>query len=273
MRQGYSQKILTVDGKFIGVSLGSDCCTEHEWGIKGIDRTFGLSDKKSKIGVARYQTQIPNQERNLVGFYEGEDYFGFYCISKPWNGADVSDPKNWGTKPYFYGDQDIYSAWDENNFCFFVKVRGGSKNKNQQRKEKSFNEATKNNLKRLFDALMEGKAVVWIGGAGVFSNGGLCFALADQLPQSVIDTWVESHTEQKEMDEYLKKTGIHDILEKAGKKFFYCGPSRLKDGIKFWLNPYDQKKYNHGWYTLEELKEWCQDKGPVVNGRSNGSKR
>ena len=201
MRQGYDQKILTIDGKFIGVSLGSDHCAEHEWGIEGIERVFGLSSKKKEIGIARYQTGIPNQDRNAIGFYEGESYFGFYCIRKPWNDSDVSDPKKWNSPPYFHSD--YYSAWCENSFCFFVKARKGSKNKDQQRKDRVFNKEMKTNLKKVFDALVEGKATIWIGGAGVFSNGGLCVALADQIPQSAIDTWINNHTEQKEMDDYL----------------------------------------------------------------------
>ena len=67
------------------------------------------------------------------------------------------------------------------------------------------------------------------------------------------------------MDDYLDASGIHAKLQEAGKKFFYCGPSRMGDGeIKFWLNPYEQQKYAAGWYTLEELQQWCKDEGPVV---------
>ena len=35
--------------------------------------------------------------------------------------------------------------------------------------------------------------------------------------------------------------------------------------IIFWLNPYNQIKYNCGHYTVEQLTQWLKDDGPVIN--------
>lgn len=37
----------------------------------------------------------------------------------------------------------------------------------------------------------------------------------------------------------------------------------------FWLNPMNQKKYNHGWFTIEELQQWAKDNGPIVKNISS----
>lgn len=266
MRQSFDQQILSIDNKFIGISLGSDHCAEHEWGIEYIQRFFGMYSKKESIGSDRFKTEIPVSSSHVLEFYEHDDYFGFFCLgSSPFR--DRSDMKNWPAdmKPHFRKDCDFYSAWSREDFCFFVKKHHGSKNKAQQRKDRAFNKEMKGNLKELFSALKSGNAAIWIGGAGPFHNGGLCFAILDRLPQDITDGWREKHLEEKKMDDYLKASGIHAKLEKAGKRFFYCRPSRSIDGkVRFWLNPCDQRNYNYGYYTLEDLRKWCDNKGPVV---------
>lgn len=62
-----------------------------------------------------------------------------------------------------------------------------------------------------------------------------------------------------------KKSGIKKLLEKKGKRFFYLGPKMENGKLIFWLNPMEQKKYKLGWYTLEHLQQWADDKGPVIN--------
>lgn len=59
---------------------------------------------------------------------------------------------------------------------------------------------------------------------------------------------------------------VKKFLEKKKKGWFFLGnPQKFDDGIwRFWLNPWDQHIYEAGWYTLEELKQWGKDKGPVI---------
>jgi len=44
--------------------------------------------------------------------------------------------------------------------------------------------------------------------------------------------------------------------------------SNLEGGTKypvmFWLNPQEQNKYRCGWFTVEELTEWAEDKGTII---------
>jgi len=50
MRRAYSNfKFIEDESIFIGVSLGYNHCAEHEWGIKGMYRVFGIDT--NKMGV------------------------------------------------------------------------------------------------------------------------------------------------------------------------------------------------------------------------------
>ena len=46
MRAGFNNaEVLFHEGEFVGVNLGADYCSEHEWGIGKIKQAFGISDK------------------------------------------------------------------------------------------------------------------------------------------------------------------------------------------------------------------------------------
>lgn len=63
-------------------------------------------------------------------------------------------------------------------------------------------------------------------------------------------------------------------LTERGKHSFSLGDAwRVqKDGaVEFWLNPRDPKHARRGWFTLAELREWADDKGPVKDVRRDKS--
>lgn len=37
-----------------------------------------------------------------------------------------------------------------------------------------------------------------------------------------------------------------------------------KYAIVFWLNPWEQRIHHSGWFTVEELELWAENKGPVM---------
>jgi hypothetical protein len=66
-------------------------------------------------------------------------------------------------------------------------------------------------------------------------------------------------------------------LTKAKKKWFALSPKwsgEIKSTVNgeintqfdviFWLNPMDQHTNNAGWWTVEQLMQWGEGKGPVV---------
>lgn len=50
MRAAFNDiEVMKIDGKLVGFGLGADFCSEHEWGIKELARTFKIDN--DKIGV------------------------------------------------------------------------------------------------------------------------------------------------------------------------------------------------------------------------------
>ena len=69
------------------------------------------------------------------------------------------------------------------------------------------------------------------------------------------------------------ETGIYKILKDAGKRFFALSPKWKDDNkeeVVFWLNPIEQHIYNYGWFTVEDLKLWAKNEGPVMMEKRNG---
>jgi hypothetical protein len=41
----------------------------------------------------------------------------------------------------------------------------------------------------------------------------------------------------------------------------------------YWLNPREQDIHNYGWFTVEELKQWAENKGPVMMTKKQREQR
>ena len=62
-------------------------------------------------------------------------------------------------------------------------------------------------------------------------------------------------------------TGIEEVLKAAGKKWYALSPGwrdKRKQHVDFFLNPCEQERYDFGWFTVEELRQWARDEGPVL---------
>ncbi len=67
-------------------------------------------------------------------------------------------------------------------------------------------------------------------------------------------------------------TEVIPLLKESGKSWFSLQPSRFAydtqtKHVTFLLNPFNQRAYNFGWYTLEELRLWAVNQGPVMKTR------
>jgi len=56
------------------------------------------------------------------------------------------------------------------------------------------------------------------------------------------------------------------LSRKAKKEFFYLKIRSIDKNGKpsWWLNPYEQQKYEAGWYSTQDLLDWANDKGKVL---------
>jgi hypothetical protein len=253
------------DGALAGVCLGADFTAEHECGIKGIRRAFGIDD--AALGIAkRTITKHPVQwyatgQPRMVPRLQSGSMAGFSTF-KSWDDkpvtitmvmriGEVREPSTIGKSIYY---DKLQTAWDQNGFCAF------SADPNEQM-----------HLKAIFDALQADDAIIMLGGQnGWIGNRGLLIGILSQMPQTVKDTLLAADQEYIRLTKAFADTGIEAKLQKAGCRWFALSPRFKTDGsITVWLNPMEQQKNNFGWFSIADLELWAEGKGPIpMKGRA-----
>lgn len=231
MRKGYKSELVYDDRNFIGVCLGSDFVSEHEWGIDGIKNTFGIVNG---VGIERMK------------IHKGFDKIRF----EKWGEfAVISTDSSW--EQFKHCTDDLTCVWDENDFAIISKD------------EKSLTE--------LWDAFKIGDICILLGGGGGFSNRGLLILITSKVPQEIKDVWKNTDEDNIALNNESKKIGIDKKLKKAGKNYYALTPNWAKDfknvkskwSVLYWLNPMEQQQNNYGWVTVEDLELWIENKGPI----------
>ena len=265
MRRTYNASLIYHEAKFVGINLGADFCAEHEWGIKGIEEAFGL--QTDMMGIQRYQntfvpgntpsfskpymlitTKFTDRKMPLVGLYFNAEYF--------WNDTPI---KKFLPLPIKHTEDEICAAWDSKSFGIVV--------------HKNYAWI----IDELMNAIQNHDLAIGLGPSGPFKNGGLKLMIVSKIPQGVKDTILAEHEDYANLMKAVKKTNIEDYLAKHGKGYYALSPQwysptfkpnnrelKTKHKVVFFLNPREQSKYKVGWYTVEELKDWANDKGIVL---------
>jgi len=256
MRRAYNSELWIENGEFVGINLGADFTSEHEWGIKGIKSAFHMVEDEQVLGIAR--RMILNMPENLVYrniTIDKKKYYvliliGYYSYEKYLN-TPISEWLPADLKPY--SDDDLICAWDERSFGILVF------------------EKYKNEIETLYNAFQNKDIVIGIGGGHAFKNGGLKLSIISKLPKEIVDEIYNNDLDAINLKKAAEATGIYEILDKAGKgkfKGWMALSPRWKDDDKkeviFWLNPEHQNIHQFGWYNVEDLKEWANDTGRVM---------
>jgi hypothetical protein len=277
MRRAYQDVGIYLDdnGSIIGAALGWDFTAEHEWGISYIKHAFGMQDEptRSCYGIeCRTVTKVPKSLYFYEMKREWKDWnsktrrnrkssamFG-YLVFHDWPRLASQDVTGEGLDSLMgstidIGDKEVAAAWDSKSFA--IRVCGEERIKQ---------------LRDLYEALQRCDAAIFMGGNtknNPFSRSGLTVAIRSKLPQNVLEAHSKTDLERLELQEAMEQSGIEEILRKAGKGFYSLKPDYHKhdDGTKelmFWLNPHEQHLYNYGWMSLDDLKDWAQNKGKVM---------
>src|SRR5579863_6556852 len=258
----YDEVRKDADGKtlLLGVNLSSDFCAEHEWGIKDIKEAFGVNEK----GYGLKRRQITATPKGLAWVkYTAKTYMGRYDVERglakkvgdvtlknegfvfhSWYGLE---PEKMAVSSELSG-AGLRGAWSEDDFAAV-----------SSRPEDIIA------LKEILSAF-ESKniAICFSGALPAFDNPGLVFAIADRLPESVLDDWDKHDREQEQIKKEFAATGIEKLLKSAGCGYYALSPRRRDDGsLWYWLNPTEQQKNNYGWFTLEDLQAWARGEGPI----------
>jgi hypothetical protein len=258
----YDEVRKNADGKplLLGINLSSDFCAEHEWGIKDIKEAFGITEK----GYGLKRRQITCKPEGLMWTKFTSKYFVSSWDVKRGTakkqGNITLHNEGFVFHDWYYREPDklalnselsgvgLRGAWSEDDFAAI------SSNSDESAALKDiFTEFGKLNI-----------AVCFSGALPAFDNPGLVFAIADRLPESVLDDWDKHDREQEQIKKEFAATGIEKLLKDAGCGYFALSPRRREDGsLWYWLNPSEQQRNNYGWFTLEDLQAWARGEGPI----------
>lgn len=258
MRRGNDNGIVfNEDGSLAGVSLGADFTAEHEIGIKGIRRRFGMNDDAvgiqkrtiTKPSIKWYEKEI-DEKVKIAGFtsyfdgWDGEDC----SVDQAFRVGEIREPHttSYGkTKATLYGK--LQTAWDENHFCAFSAAP-----------------EEQEHLQTIFQAIQHLDAVIMLAGGGVWQNSGLTIGILSAIPEHLKEKLRTSDLENIRMKKEFEATGIEARLTAAGKRWFALSPRFKEDGsLVAWLNPMEQQKNNFGWFTVADFDAWIAGTGPI----------
>lgn len=271
MRRAYNDMgwILAEDGTLHGVSLGYDRCAQHEWGIASMLELLGVALPEFPLGVGDRQVRkSPAEWLSLHEFScrprdkRRKAYPAALLVlhedpvsRQPGNGEQLMracglDFRSEPTDSFYKPAHDLASSWDRESFALLA--RG------------DVNIARLRELHAAFLACDIAVAVPWTQS---FFVGGVSFALPSRMPEEAKAQVLEQDLAHKALYEAAEATGIEALLAAAGKTYHALSPSwfdEARDELIFYLNPSDQRRYQHGWFTLAELQAWARDAGPVL---------
>lgn len=306
MRKAFNDYgIIVDDGKFIGIALGYDYCSEHEWGISGIKRVCGIPESSRKcMGIDnRTIRKVPeikfsevNVNRTTKNLMKGKYAILYVERASMWKSDEVSDDDN---LPYVFNNwrqdltwnhkwnqkqdnpknkkDNIITAWDEDSFG--VAVMG--EKEVQYLKE----------LKEAIETKNFSIASANFRAVNPFAGTSLCLLIRDRIPQDVLNDMYIGDKSHYDKEDYEKKIGMKKLIEKKGNKngyhglhyFMACSPKWInyedkedrekqkkeyntKYDIMYWIN-YSDDDNNCGWYTVEEIKQWLKGKKKLTEIR------
>jgi hypothetical protein len=267
MRRAYNDVSIVRNGEknneLIGVSLGYDFCAEHEWGIKGIKSNFGITVEK-KIGIdARSITKgsVIFKEKGKLGLIRTGDSWSAKYHKLDERSFDECVPHD---LKHLREDQDVHTAWCEDDFCVIGPV---------------------DDIREIAHAF-EKKNICFatINDMPAFGGTSLCILIKDRVPQEVAETLTYVDTKARDLSKYEEKIGIAKLKEKKYKSAYsndfdvnkhkywmalsprwmnyknenpeHNEKNNTKFDIMYWVNYGDNETY--GWFTVEQIKEWLE---------------
>lgn len=276
------------DGNLIAINMGADYCAEHEWGIKRLYEYLGIDNelRRGNVGLARRSPKAtPEIESGLYRLDQEvqqeklppgrkrrskrKEQWKTLAFVKTRYSATREEVQNWlqdnkELEFYDFGrsaeeESLMVAAWNEDSFAIRV------------RKDERFMKG----LDDLHAALLTGDFAVWFGSANPenpFARSGLCIGIVSRLPEKLIQDMANADLDQLDLLDAEEASGINEVknqLKKQDKGWFALSPRffEKEDGttiLKWWLNPMKQDKYDHGWYTIQELRDWVDEKGPII---------
>lgn len=269
MRRGQDNAWMEDENKqMIACNLGADFTAEHEFGIKDLFQTLGVSNDEGIVGIERYRIRDPKMDQ-IAFIEENKNRAALICLKYQCDMKYLAEQKldNYchGELSFWPKDKELTTAWDGNSFGIRVQRPVNIKR-----------------IKRLYEAIKNKNAAVWLGGGHVFQNAGLVIGIIDAIPINLKQKMHDAHVDTKRLYDASEATGIVQKIDAINEckgnfnvewetplGYYSLKPGWINDKSKskypvmFWLNPREQEKNQSGWYTVEQLEQWIKGEGPV----------
>jgi hypothetical protein len=245
--------IINKKDELVGINLGADYCAEHEFGISYLKTILGINDREPE-GITSRQITVCDSS-NLFYFSDkaskkktGKSYL---LIDKSYMIQDYSNMKNIPQDLITKSLTDLTSAWDKSSFGLIARTK-----------------EDRLKLETLYNAIINKKVAIWLGGSGPFKNAGLIIAIIDKVDQEDLDTMLSSDLDCSNLKKIDTSLNIKETLMKANKSCLLTPrwktpETKTSYPIYYWVMPGNTKDYNYGLFTIEELEEWIEDRGPI----------
>lgn len=255
-RCGKSPEFVVHNNEFLGIILPSDCCAEHERGCDKLLKLFGINKyepTEGPFGLERRKATKSPSGKLLYGKHN--DMAALTVGFSIFNGENLFDSLPICLKHFPKSSNLIDGAW--NDYSFGLIVRGDNINK----------------LQYLYNQIEASNIVIFQStNWHDYRSQGLVIAFANTFPKIDSDNFLKSDKDKMRLYKTLRNSGIVNKLERSRKEYFSLTPAWCKDherkntkyDIVLWLNPRDQFAYNYGWFTVEDIEQWINNKGPVV---------
>ncbi len=277
MRTGFNNEwLLDEHDQMMGINLGADHVAEHEGSIDDLYQILGIPNDESVMGIERYRVQTPKMD-NIFIVEENRNNAALFCVRYAFDVENIKQQTLQKVRNGYlslYGDRELATAWDGREFGVRVKRPVNIKR-----------------IKRLYKAIEDKTLAVWTGGGGVFQNAGLILCIIDAVSKENKEIMLNAHLDTKKLNDASAATGIKEKLEAkntefaskledvfASRLYAPCGYFSLSPAwcnrksnhpVMYWLNPIQQDKFKSGYYTVEELEQWIDGKGPVIKTKSD----
>lgn len=274
-RAGYETDFVHSENGLVGILLDADFTSEHEWGIKSLLQSFGISRKEDEFGVeprrakaVEEQNFFFHREDNRAVLAGGSAYTLRYMYQEIQKEGLKKAPNNYSVNE----KTQIAAAWDSGSFMVYVESKEGS-----------------NNLEAIYNAFLENDVLIMLGGGWeAFKNAGLVLGIISKIPDDLKKAMYDADESNYKLKQTAKATGIYDVVPFS--KYFALSPRWLgefkltdeqgnprttKYDVIFWLNPYNQDENGFGWFTVEELTAWINGEAPdgPISNRGNNYRR
>lgn len=257
--------ILTHDGSPYGILLAADYTSEHEWGVDELKRRVGIAAGRQTFANMK-MTRSPYTPLAHAKFTKTEKFY--LGVSKPTTVKTkgtlltTEEVSNY-TKDLCrrYSPEDpIGAAFDQRHFAVAA-----------------YTPEAITALELLVEGFANQDIALWMASSdNPFGRGGLLIVRHSMVPASYVASFDAAYHDHVRLEEAAAATGIAERL-RSGIQTRYREPfmalsprwmpeKRAQDSahpVIFWLNPFEQSITNSGWFTVEELDQWIEGKGPV----------